>query len=363
MPSSYQYREFGIFRLFLASCVLIQHVIVNVAPAGRPQAILAPFEIGSVAVLVFFCLSGFVITEAASRVYTDKPVAYAVNRLLRIAPHFIVAVVIGIWLHAAFFNLGGLRSFDRAHPELVTFHMFDLSNLAANLVAFLPCTRRLMNFEFVGVIWAVRVEMVFYVVVFLFLLLPTRRRNALDYMIPVSQAAAFAGMFLLSRQTGFFYFFLYGALLFNWRRHRWALTGCAVGMATFMWLVPVEADAGYARAVTAQYLFLIVLISVMTWLAVRRGRYRHIDQRCGDLTYPLYVYHEDFIVLTLSVTGLYSYAAAIAAIVLAVLGSYGLMRLVDLPVNKLRDAIRGQRLQKPAADALTIRAQVGFRAS
>jgi peptidoglycan/LPS O-acetylase OafA/YrhL len=362
MTSPYQYREFGIFRLFLATCVLIQHVIVNVAPIGRLQADLAPFEFGSVAVLVFFCLSGFVITEAASQVYANKPVAYLVNRLLRIAPHFIVAVVIGICLHALFFSLGTLHSFDRAHPELVTGQMFDLSNLAANLIAFLPGTRRLMNFEFVGVIWAVRVEMVFYIIVFLCLILPMRLRNSLGYLIPVSLALAFAGMFLLSRQIGFFYFFLYGVLLFNWRRHRLALIGCAIGMSAFMSLVPAEADAGYVRAATAQYLFLVVLIGVMTWLAVRHGRYRRIDQRCGDLTYPLYVYHEDFIVLTLSVTGGYSYAAAIAGAVLAVVGSYGLMRLVDLPVNKLRDLIRGQRLQSPGAKAFAMPAQVRLRA-
>ena len=66
MPSPYQYREFGIFRLLLAICVLVQHAIVNAAPAGRLRAVLAPCEIGSMAVLVFFCLSGFVITEAAS---------------------------------------------------------------------------------------------------------------------------------------------------------------------------------------------------------------------------------------------------------------------------------------------------------
>ena len=35
-------------------------------------------------------------------------------------------------------------------------------------------------------------------------------------------------------------------------------------------------------------------MGVMTWLAARRGRYRRIDQRCGDLTYPLYVYHGNF---------------------------------------------------------------------
>jgi hypothetical protein len=62
-------------------------------------------------------------------------------------------------------------------------------------------------------------------------------------------------------------------------------------MTAFLWLAPAAADAGYARTMTARYLFLIVLIGVMTWLGVRHGRYRRVDQRCRYLTYPLYVYH------------------------------------------------------------------------
>jgi peptidoglycan/LPS O-acetylase OafA/YrhL len=344
---SYQYREFGIFRLFLAICVVVQHAIVNVAPVGRLRTALAPYEIGSVAVLVFFCLSGFVITEAARQVYAAKPFAYLINRLLRIVPHFLVAVAIGIGLHALFFSAGSLRSFDRAHPELVTGHMFEWSNLAANLIAFVPGSRRLMNLEFVGIIWAVRVEMVFYLVVFICLLVPLCLRNRLDRLIPVSLIAALVGMLLVSRHIGFFYFFLYGALLFNWRRYKPALIGCTIGMTVFIWLGPAEADAGYSRAVMTQYLLLVGLVSVMTWLAVRSGTYRRIDQRCGDLTYPLYVYHEDIIVLMLSITAGYSNSIMVAAIVLAVLASYGLMRLVDPGVNRLRDLIRGKRLRPP----------------
>jgi peptidoglycan/LPS O-acetylase OafA/YrhL len=353
MPTPYQYREFGMFRLFLAICVVVQHAIVNVAPAGPVRTALSPYEIGSVAVLVFFCLSGFVIIEAASQVYAAKPFAYLMNRLLRIVPHFVIAVAIGIAVHAWFFWAGTLRSFDRAHPELVTSNMLDWSNIAANLIAFVPGSRRLMNFEFVGIIWAVRVEMVFYLVVFICLLAPFPLRNRIDRLLPLSLITAFACMVLASRHIGFFFFFLYGVLLFNWRRYKLALVGCVIGMTTFVWLGPVQADAGYSRAVTGQFLLLVVLISVMTWLAVRSGRYRRIDQRCGDLTYPLYVYHENILVLMLSMTAGYSYSITVAAILLAVLASYALMQLVDPGVNRLRDLIRGKRIRSPEAGLVT----------
>jgi hypothetical protein len=55
----YQYRSFGGFRLLLAVLVMVQHFGADLAPAPLATA-LAPYLTGSVAVLVFFALSGFV---------------------------------------------------------------------------------------------------------------------------------------------------------------------------------------------------------------------------------------------------------------------------------------------------------------
>ena len=90
--SVYQYRYFGSFRLLLATLVMAQHFGADLAPAPLAAA-LAPYMTGSVAVLVFFALSGFVITEAVDSVYRGRPVPFLTNRLLRIVPHFLLAVV------------------------------------------------------------------------------------------------------------------------------------------------------------------------------------------------------------------------------------------------------------------------------
>jgi peptidoglycan/LPS O-acetylase OafA/YrhL len=44
----------------------------------------------------------------------------------------------------------------------------------------------------------------------------------------------------------------------------------------------------------------------MTWLAFRRSERQQIDQRCGDLSYPLYVHHENMLILALSMTAGYT---------------------------------------------------------
>ena len=90
--SVFQYRYFGGFRLLLAMLVMTQHFGADLCagPAGGgPGALHA----GSVAVLVFFALSGFVITEAVDLVYRNRPGPFLTNRLLRIVPHFLLAVV------------------------------------------------------------------------------------------------------------------------------------------------------------------------------------------------------------------------------------------------------------------------------
>ena len=104
----YQYRYFGAFRLLLAALVMVQHFGADVAPAPLADA-LGPFAVGSMAVLAFFALSGFVITEAVDAVYRGRPGAFLTNRLLRIMPHFILAVAFSMLAHAIFRVAGGVR--------------------------------------------------------------------------------------------------------------------------------------------------------------------------------------------------------------------------------------------------------------
>jgi len=130
--TNYRYRPFGSFRLFLAFLVVLQHFIANAGPLGPIYDYFLPYGMGSLAVLVFFCLSGFVIAEAATQVYPDKPAAYLANRFLRIVPHYIVALATAVAILAAFDTWGTLRFPELGHPDMASLHAFDWSNIAAN---------------------------------------------------------------------------------------------------------------------------------------------------------------------------------------------------------------------------------------
>jgi peptidoglycan/LPS O-acetylase OafA/YrhL len=69
------YRPFGAMRLCLALLVMLQHYAQWCYP-NSIQRVVMLFEPGSAAVLVFFFLSGFVITEAAELIYRDRPIVF-----------------------------------------------------------------------------------------------------------------------------------------------------------------------------------------------------------------------------------------------------------------------------------------------
>lgn len=341
---AYRYRRFGGFRLGLAFLVVLQHFVANAAPLGILYDHIIPYELGSLAVLVFFCLSGFVITEAVTRVYAEKPFAYLANRFLRIMPHFVVAIAIAVIIHAVFHHFGTLRISNREHPDLPTLHAFDFLNVVGNAFAFLPGVNRFLAFGFVDIIWAVRVEMVFYFAVFAALLIPSNQRSTV--LVPYALIVLGLATAFVTRQFGFGFFFVYGVLLYNQQRFRLSLVLCIAGMSLHFFMIPLETAAHYHRAVLEQYMLLIAMIGLMTWLALKPGNPNAFDQRCGELSYPLYIHHQNMLILMISLTTGYSYPVFAIGLVLSLAASYGLMRLVDPTVNRLRNIIRGGHLER-----------------
>ena len=96
----------------------------------------------------------------------------------------------------------------------------------------------------------------------------------------------------------------------------------------------------------AQAAILSALLAIMAVLALTTTSPRPLDQRCGDLSYPVYIHHENALVLVLSLTAGYSYPAMLAGVALALALSYGLMLLVDPVVHRVRDAVRGRSLDR-----------------
>src|SRR3989442_4507714 len=98
------YKPFGMFRLFLALLVAESHAH-GLLGLDRPHNSAWNSQ-GTIAVLIFFVLSGFVITEALTVFYKDRMDRFLLNRLLRLVPPYCAALVGAISLLGILYLLG-----------------------------------------------------------------------------------------------------------------------------------------------------------------------------------------------------------------------------------------------------------------
>jgi len=163
----------------------------------------------------------------------------------------------------------------------------------------------------------------------------------LTVLVPYSLIGVGLATVFITHKFGYAFFFFYGVLLYDHRRNLVSLILCILGMTLYFYLLSLRADANFHHAFVGQYLILAGLIAFMTWLAFKPSDRHAFDQNCGELSYPLYIHHQNMLIIMNSVF--------VVGIALSLMASYGLMRLVDPAVNQLRDIIRGKRLERPEA--------------
>lgn len=355
--AGFQYRHFGGFRLVLAMLVMWQHFAADLAPEPLARA-FAPYPLGSIAVLAFFAMSGFVITEAIDCIYYQRPRAFLGNRMLRIVPHFLLAVALSMLAHEIFRATGGARLW-RSQPSF-PFDAFSALNVALNFVGIVPFADRYIDYNFLDITWAVRVEMAFYLVmggcIAIGRRLPWKRGFAvvgsgvLVLLVPLFVLALRGGGI---RMLAFMPYFAFGAGLYfatQGRRGGWLTV--ALSVPAMLWQCVLQQSSGPAPgtlppSLAGELVILIVLLSILSVLAFSRiARWRETDRVLGGLTYPLYLYHEDVLVMVLTFTVGYSYGVFVAAILLSLLAAVVLTALVDPIVTRYRDRVRGGALQR-----------------
>jgi peptidoglycan/LPS O-acetylase OafA/YrhL len=354
----YQYRYFGTFRLLLAALVMGQHFGADLAPAALAETI-APFALGGVAVLVFFALSGFVITEAVDSVYRNRPGSFLTNRLLRIVPHFVLAVVLAMLAHEFFRLAGGVRLW-RSQPSFPD-DAFNLANVVMNLIGILPMGARVIQYDFLNITWAVRVEMAFYVAMAGCILIGRRLPWARGFAVTASVVSLLLlplVWFAVIHGQGLMYlpyFSFGGALYFATSSSRTGTLIALLSVPLMLWqfvegqlqIVPIQA---IPLSLTGNLIALLILLSMMTALAfapISKGR--NVDRALGNLTYPLYLYHEVVLIVVLTLTTGYAYTTLAITVILSLVTAAAMMALIDPAVTRYRDRVRGRALQRVSA--------------
>jgi peptidoglycan/LPS O-acetylase OafA/YrhL len=331
-------------RLFLALLVMVQHYVQWCWPKEF-QRFVMPFEPGSVAVLVFFFLSGFVITEAADLIYRGRPGAFFTNRLLRIVPMFVAAVLV---------SFGALYVLNRVGPlsdetgKPINGPLLSLHNIVANLLTIFPLPGRFAvtpDFTVLRIVWALRVEMAFYLIVALLLFAGSSFRVLFNVVAAVLLALSAWYLVMRPEWNGLIafapYFCAGGALFFAPRGSRTdqIIFLLAAILSTLMTFIHPDSDDPYRSDIGATILFAVLTLACIL-LATRKSNHPRADRLFGDLSYPVYVGHWLPLLIFVSLGG--TGAGAELATTLAGLALPVLYLVTIEPVTaKLRNIVRG----------------------
>lgn len=325
--------------------VVLQHFQHLLRPDQR--AFFAHAGLGAVAVAVFFVISGFVVAEANEVFYLGRPLAFMGNRLIRVVPPYLAALVLVVSVHALLWNAGRLVLWDytlRLSP-------LDPRLLVSGLLGLVPGFRSSLiaqDFEFIPFVWSLRMEMAFYLAACATLLAAQRWARAVPLALLVG--AGGSAVFLLQMRPGLLStapMFLLGvaAYLMLQRRTRWrmafAVATCSLAAAGFLsWQ-----QHGTPQAL-AQFAMLAVLLLAFLVLsgAPASDAASAWDRILGDLTYPLYLNHYAIGLAVFNLTvhrGAELYAACV---VVSLLVAWLMARLTEAPLRRVRDGIRRSRL-------------------
>jgi peptidoglycan/LPS O-acetylase OafA/YrhL len=340
------YRFLGSFRCLLALLVLVSHAV------GFVSDELAPLGLGNVGVLLFFVVSGFVISEALDLFYRASSSKFLFNRGLKIFPAYwaILPLAYAVTTFAA--------------PETLHTAPFALFVNLTLLTAYLPGSGSLLV---VSIAWAVVIEFQFY---FIAAAISFAGRALSQRAVVMGGAVAAAlALYVFVWWTGsqarfygafqFAPFFVFGSLAYFVVIRRdfraWPLLLLALilsvhayyaynargDIAPGIWL---GANGARWNVIWSTGLY-IALCGLFLFLASGRFKssFEQIDKRLGDITYALYLAHTPFILLAhrLDLAGGIGFAFVLfASLSIAVL----IQRAIERPVWKIRDLLRGTRL-------------------
>ena len=361
MPPRAPYRFLGVFRFVLASLVMVQHAGV-LLPRGI-SARIAPLELGGMAVFCFFIVSGFVIAEATAAFYAGRPGAFLANRLLRLVPTYLLALLVSaLILKAAF------PTFVPAPNETpITPERFAVATVLANSLALFPFWRTVQAHVGVPEIleqgWALRIELLFYVAIAISISLSVLARIGLVQVL----TAAGTALFLLLSLVGHYadgtalenapYFILGVAFYYVLsRREEWWLPSafCATALtfvaAHLAGRAPVFGMISQPRDRWGELLIVALLTGIFAVLACVPERptrswqiMKRVDRAFGDLTYPLYVLHWAVLIAAKTWLPHESVTATLAAFAGAYLVALGAAMAVEQPIARLRSVVRRPR--------------------
>jgi peptidoglycan/LPS O-acetylase OafA/YrhL len=323
-------------RIFAFISVLIGHkfyadiiaAVANDKLHATPKLLLEwlmPFVFGGGAgVIVFFLVSGYIISQVLSLEQTTN---FLIRRVFRIYPLYIAAVLIQILL---FGEIGGDFSLNVLVPQLLLIGDFFGS-----------------PYTLAGVEWTLRIEVVFYVFMTMLKVVGFygERKHLLIFVLLLatmlmSQLPAFPDNPYLFKG----YFLIYAPFLFigtgfwlyekTWINFGWLLALICLVFVNYFYLI----SCYQPNWLFAQFAALGFLLFTTAWIFRAKFHPTATIILCSDLTYAVYLFHNwmfDF--FKRNVTKLLSLEqnSSFLALLLLFAFCFLLHRIIERPANKL----------------------------
>lgn len=383
------YKPHGMFRLFLALMVVDAHF----APlrGGIPRI----SEQSTIAVMIFFVLSAYIITTALATFYRGQMGNFLVNRALRLLPTYFAVVIVTIGIYYLLFSLGLMSDYitgsvteiDDNGRAVVMFKIiptkdiFSVTNIAENLLT-MPVLYSLEKLGlypvhvFLRAFWSLKVEIVYYLMAGLLawgvysgmpkicasrnLLL---RDRASLMQSPLILLAMFLGMALAgallswvavdSRNFGPFRYlpyFLAGACMYFYEcgYRVGSLAGLAISFLGILHeaqgLASIRTDYEPWRLVVGVWggCGAIWVLSQCNNLVV--GKWKYFDKKMGDLSYPIYLINPLVLIICANLFQTPSFSIWFLAVAMTLLLAAFNNRYVEGYLKRFRDQIRGTSL-------------------
>lgn len=228
-----RYDILQLLRAYAAFLVIYEHLFgsyidlvlkqYNFYSYNISKFIFHPFGIidhgGGLGVVQFFVLSGFVISMVATR---ESRIEFAIKRIFRIFPpiFFSLFLISIIYWVLYFLNLTNfIDMYSNAWPSLVPWDNFTFSYFLKNLFLF--------KVDLNMVMWTLRIEITFYVIIFIFLPYIKKKPNSffifiviffiLLYFIEFSSDSFF---YKIQRELKYLQYLFLGSLMFFWLSKR-----------------------------------------------------------------------------------------------------------------------------------------------
>lgn len=310
---------------------LHQHDVRSGFAAWNPLALT--LNLGNFGVVVFFLVSGFIVTHTG---FAEPPSRYVVKRLLRIYPMLVVAV-----LTSAGLFLAGLHPLTTGDPATVT-PLTVLTNASLANYLLIP------HVVLIDVGWTLIIEILFYAL--LLVALPLMRRavwpviaGELGVIAVVLATAKLGGplYFQLAGDIGYLPALLLGQVVWAvWSRRIPAWAGA--GFAALAWLEYLWAGVpGLGRQTTVyQYELNLTLglgLFLLGLLAERKLRPVAWLGYLADRSYSLYLLHGLLAIVVMNALApkIGYPGALVAGLAVTMLGVEAGYRLVERPSIRL----------------------------